>query len=286
MGGIPDLFLNVYKSIFDRPIGLPLTTPMIISSVNYTNEYYFIIQMKLAHFIIVLSIAALIFLIYRFHRNIVTLSISSLFLSIQSFNIISLFSDLSLATRPILYTYLVFPVFVIVALNENLLEGLAIINNRIRLILRLLIISFLFLSALSLPILQNSDLPFLYSPTEEHAVFVFAINYLPGDLPILSTSYNAPGTFYIRLFQREQRLGQNVVGAGDWRNFLRNETELPLKLDGAVVLILGSSSKRDAFWHVNPTFSDSLIILRTYLHRTHSKVYDVGENSKLFMPVF
>jgi hypothetical protein len=269
-----------------NPLNTPASTSLKLSSATYGSEYYTIILMRIGHWIVIFSIGILILLIYRFHRNFTALFISSLFLISQFLVLPVYFSGLSFTSRPSLYTYLIFSIIVIFAFSQNSLDGLAGINPRKRSTLNLLITSFLIFSTLSLPILHYSDLPFLYAPSQEHATWIYVIKYLPGDVPFMSTSYNSPGTFYYRQFQRESvlSLGSSIIGASDWRVVLSNETELSAKLQNAAVLLLGSSSKRDGFWNVSPSYSDSLNNLGVYLQRTHSKVYDVKENYNLFVP--
>jgi len=285
MGGV-QTFTSITQRIIEAFIYSPLETPqstaLKLSSVTYTNEYYIIIQMKLAHWIIIFFIGILISLIYRFYRNFTAILIISLFLFSQSTFLVSYFSDLSFTSRPSFYVYLIFPLIITIAISSHLFEGLTSINDYKRSILRLFIISFLFLSALSLPVLNHSDTPFLYVPTQEHASEIFAIKYLPGVLPVMSTLPNGPGPFYSRLNQRERGLGSGI--GASWYNLVRNETRINSILYNAVVLFSGISSKRDAYWKYNPSYSDSLNRLKTYLERTHSKVYEAEDIANIFVP--
>jgi hypothetical protein len=253
-----------------------------LSSTAYKPTYYIIIQMHLVHWVLLLSIALLIFMVYHLHRTTVGLTLSACFLSSQSTAVLFFLGGLAFFSRPSVFTYITSTPIIALALGlflDSLRIKLRFQKRNLQTILSFFILVFISLSALSMPVLKYSDIPFLYMPTKEHEALKFTLINLPANHSLVSTSYNTPSGFYTVLLNAYG--GQKgKIAYSDWR-YLAGTQEI----EGTAVLVLRSCIMRDTYFQTNQSYQNLIEILNSHLSVTHSKVYDSGESVELFVPI-
>lgn len=259
-----------------------------IGGSSYTPEYYVIIQTHLAHMVIVFALFLSIYLLFGFRRHPSDLVNASCFLAALLISIPLFLAGLPWFSRPSLIMYTFFAPVSAVVIDKSVSQLSKIRKTRmpktkrtiikLRHVFGILLITSVFVSAVSLPVVKYSDTPFLYLPTKELEALKFAKNNLPTNLTMLSTSFNTPSGFYSMLLNSSGGSGSGVT-YGDWRSLVGTEQEYEVAF-----LTLNSILVRDAFFRVSPTYGDILASLTDSLSFAENKIYDAGGNDSIFVP--